>query len=191
VGRLVEKKGFDILIKAVQHISFPFHLKIIGAGGEYNHLAQMISDADLSGSVELCSPMTHTQLPGEYAKSDMVVVPSIIDQRGDCDGLPNVLLEGMASARPVIASDVGAINSAIVNGKTGILLPQKDDQKLADAIEFLASSLEERKKLGLAARKKVEADFELSTCTDRLCRFLGEVYARPLSIESHPPPGIA
>ncbi|MFQ5543666.1 MAG: glycosyltransferase [Nitrospiria bacterium] len=184
VGRLVEKKGFDILIKAVKRLSFPFYLKIIGAGLEYNHLAKMITDAGLSTCVELCSPMTHAQLPVEYAQSDIVVVPSIVDRKGDCDGLPNVLLEGMASARPVIASDVGAISSAIVNGKTGILLPQKDDRKLADAIKSLASSLKERRKLGLAARKRVEDDFELGACTDRLCRFLAEVYAQPLSIES-------
>ncbi len=176
VGRLVEKKGFHILLKAVSRLSFPFHLRIIGEGPERERLAAAITDADLSARVELCGGMTHTELPDEYAKAHIIVVPSILSGSGDRDGLPNVVLEGMASGRPVVAGDVGAIESAIVDGRTGMLLPPGDPSALASALETLVSVPGLCETLGYAGRRRVERDFELGACTERFCQFLETVY---------------
>ncbi len=176
VGRLVEKKGFHVLIEAVRRLSFPFHLRIIGEGPERERLTAAIRDADLSARVELCGGMTHAELPDEYAKAHIVVVPSMLSGSGDRDGLPNVVLEAMASGRPIAASDVGAIESAIVDGRTGMLLPPGDPSALAGALETLVREPGLCGKLGHAARQRVERDFDLGACTERLCRFLEAVY---------------
>lgn len=176
VGRLVEKKGFHILIEAVRRLSFPFYLRIIGEGPERARLAAAILEAGLSESVELCGGMTHTDLPGQYAKADIILVPSIQTGVGDRDGLPNVVLEAMASGRPIIGSDVGAIGSAVAQGETGMLLPPGDPSALAGALETLVRTPGLSIKFGQAARRRVERDFELGACTERFCRHLETVY---------------
>ncbi len=178
VGRLVEKKGFDVLIKALSQVSFPFYLRIVGEGPDKDQLEKDIQAANLSDRVELCGGMTHLELPNEYTKSHIVVVPSIVNRAGDRDGLPNVVLEAMASGRPVIATNVGAIKSAIVNGETGILVPSGDPGSLAKALEMLVNNPDMGERFGQNARQRVERDFELKACTDRLFRFLNSVYSQ-------------
>lgn len=177
VGRFVEKKGFHVLIQALKRLSFPFQLKIIGEGLEQERLERDIRDANLSDCVELCGGMTHAELPNAYKQAHIVVVPSIVDHRGDRDGLPNVVLEAMASGRPVIAGDVGAMGSAVVHRETGLLLPSGDAKALADALELLAKNPGLRKKLSRNARERIERDFELGRCTERLSRFIISAYS--------------
>lgn len=177
VGRLVEKKGFDVLIKAVRNLSFPFHLKIIGEGPERENMLRDISNGNLADCIELCGGLTHAELPDAYKNAHIVIVPSIVNRAGDRDGLPNVVLEAMASGRPIIASDVGAISSAIVDGKTGLLLPPGEPQKLSAALEALVQKPALCETIRNNARHGVERDFKLEICTERLCHFLRKVYA--------------
>lgn len=177
VGRLVEKKGFDVLIAAAARLSFPFLLRVIGEGPHRDRLEGSIAAAGLEKQVTLCGAMTHADLPDEYANAHAVVVPSIIDSAGDRDGLPNVILEAMASGRPVIASEVSAISSAITNEDTGLLVPPGDPAALAAALERIARSISLRAQLGDRARKRVEQDYEVGRCTKRFCDLLDSVYA--------------
>ncbi len=181
VGRLVEKKGFHVLIQALGQVSFPFHLRIIGEGPERKRLEKEIQTASLSDHIELLGGMTHAQLPNEYKQARIVVVPSIVNRVGDRDGLPNVVLESMASGRSVIATDVGAIQSAVVHKKTGLLLPPGNPNPLADALESLVKNPAFCERLGQNARDRVERDFELSACTDRLSQFLNSVYLQRIT----------
>jgi glycosyltransferase involved in cell wall biosynthesis len=177
VGRLVPKKGFPVLIDAASRLLAPFCLRIVGNGPGREALERQIAEAGLEDRVELAGPRTHDDLPAEYAAADIVVVPSVTDATGDRDGLPNVVLEAMSSARPVIASDVGAVSSAVVDGRTGVLVPPGDAGALTGAIEFLADQPECRARLGHEARARAERDFELHSCTTRLRHFLETVYA--------------
>ena len=170
VGRLVEKKGFDVLLDAVTRLTVPFRLKIVGDGPLRDALQQAIDRAGLDGQVELAGPRTHHELPAEYAAADLVVVPSVVDRDGDRDGLPNVVLEAMASMRPVVASDVAALGSAVVDGETGLLVPPRDPQALAAALDALGRRSAVRHRLGDNARARAEREFELGACTER---FLG------------------
>lgn len=185
VGRLVEKKGFDVLIKAISRVSFPFHLRIVGEGPDREQLEQGILAANLSDHVEFSGGMTHAALPNEYKKAHIVVVPSIVNRAGDRDGLPNVVLEAMSSGRPVIASKVGAIESAIDSGETGILLPPGDPEALAKALESLVKNPKLYERLGQNARQRIVQDFELGICTERLSRFLISVYSeQPIHVKT-------
>ena len=177
VGRLVPKKGFPVLVEAAAHVLAPFCLRIVGDGPGREALERQIAAAGLGHRIELAGPRTHDDLPAEYAAADIVIVPSVTDPSGDRDGLPNVVLEAMSSGRPVIASDVGAVGSAVVDGRTGVLVPAGDAGALTGAIEFLADQPECRERLGREARARVERDFELHSCTTRLRHFLETVYA--------------
>lgn len=177
VGRLVEKKGFHFLIDAASRLKFPFQLRIIGEGPERERLAQMISAYDLLGQVTLCGPRTHDQLPEEYARAHVVAVPSIVDEAGDRDGLPNVVLEAMASGRAVVASNAGAVGTAVRDNETGLLLPAGDPLSLALALTHLAKDLSLRVRLAATAREHVEQHYEMKGCSERFCHLLEEVYA--------------
>jgi len=177
VGRLVEKKGFHFLIEAVSRLKFPFQLRIIGAGPEHERLARMICTYHLSGQVMLCGPRLHDQLPEDYASAHVVTVPSIIDEAGDRDGLPNVVLEAMASGRAVVASKAGAIDAAVRNNETGLLLSPGDPLLLALALTRLAQDLALRERLAIAAREHVQQHYEVKSCSERFCHLLQEAYA--------------
>jgi glycosyltransferase involved in cell wall biosynthesis len=177
VGRLVEKKGFAVLVQALAHVSVPFRLRLVGDGPESERLAKAVRAAGLGDRVNLVGGRTHEELPGEYAAADVVVVPSVADGSGDRDGLPNVVLEAMASGRPVLASVVGAIATAVAQDATGLLVPPGDPGALAAALERLARDPERRQRLGLAGRVRAEREFELGACTERLRRTLEAAYA--------------
>jgi glycosyltransferase involved in cell wall biosynthesis len=176
VGRLVEKKGFLGLLSAVARLEMPFSLRIIGEGPEAGRLQDAIERLGLSERVTLCGGRTHADLPHEYAAADIVVVPSVLDRTGDRDGLPNVVLEAMASARPVVATRIGAIPTAVEHQRTGWLVGDGDPAALAEAIRVLGVDAERRARLGRAGRARVEQDFALPQCTERLRRVLEAAY---------------
>ena len=177
VGRLVEKKGFHFLIEAVSRLKFPFQLRIIGEGPEQDRLAEMISGNRLGQRVMLSGPRTHDQLPEEYARAHVVAVPSIVDSAGDRDGLPNVVLEGMASGRAVVASNAGAISAAVRDNETGLLLPAGDPLSLVLALTRLAQDLSLRERLAITARKHLEQHYDMRSCSGRFCQLLEGAYA--------------
>ena len=177
VGRLVEKKGLHILLAAVARLKFPFRLRIVGEGPERDHLSHMITANGLTGRVTLHGGMTHAELPAAYREAHVVVVPSVQDQSGDRDGLPNVVLEAMACGRPVVASDISAIGDAVAHGETGILVPPGDPVALASALEQLCPQTALRERLSRNGRERVERDYEVGRCTERFQQLLESVYS--------------
>lgn len=179
VGRLVEKKGLDDLVAAVALVERPVRVRIVGEGPERGRLAAAIAAARLDDLVELVGPLTHHELPAEYAAAHAVVVPSVEDATGDRDGLPNVVVEAMASGRAVIGTHAGAIGSGVVDGVTGLLVPPRDPVRLAAAIDGLGVDPAAWAALGAAGRERAERLFDLGACSAVLCRLLEDAYARP------------
>jgi glycosyltransferase involved in cell wall biosynthesis len=177
VARLVEKKGLEVLLQALAGLDLPFRLRIVGDGPLRPLLERAAAQSGLRGRVELPGTLTHHQLSEAYADANVVVVPSVQDSDGDRDGLPNVVLEAMASGRPVIASRIAAIPAAIQHERTGLLTPPANVPRLREAVERLAADPALRARLGAAARAAVVRDYELGNCTDRLCRCLENAYA--------------
>ena len=177
VGRLVEKKGFLVLLSAVARLDIPFSLRIIGDGPERGRLHEAIEMLGLADRVTLAGGRTHAELPDEYAAADIVIVPSVRDRSGDRDGLPNVVLEAMAASRPVVASRIGAIPMAVTHRQTGWLVGSGDAGALAGALRVLAAHADLRERLGRAGRARVTRDFAISLCTDRLLAVLEAAYA--------------
>jgi glycosyltransferase involved in cell wall biosynthesis len=177
VGRLVEKKGFHILIDAAARLREPFQLDIIGEGPEEKRLTGLIRAHNLESKIRLCGPKTHDDLPEAYSRAHVLVAPSIVDQSGDRDGLPNVVLEAMACGRPVIASDIAALGSAVIHQQTGLLTSAGNPESLAAAIELLANRRSILEELGTRARVLVEHKYDVHSCTERFHNLLRSAYA--------------
>ncbi|MGI6459772.1 MAG: glycosyltransferase [Candidatus Hydrogenedentales bacterium] len=138
VGRLVEKKGFDYLIDAcalLREDDMPFLCTLVGEGYLETLLRARIAELALENCVSLVPFRPHAELRTYYLRSDVLVAPSVVATDGDRDGLPNVILEAMASELPVIASDAGSIPEAVRDMQTGLLVPQGDAPALADALK--------------------------------------------------------
>jgi glycosyltransferase involved in cell wall biosynthesis len=172
----VEKKGFHFLIAALAGLKIPFTLTIAGDGPERERLRQLVLLNNLENRVVFCGVVTHSELPRMYAEADVVVVPSVQDRSGDRDGLPNVVLEAMASGRAVVATDAGAIASAIVDSENGLLVSPGDPVVLGQAIRRLAESSELRERLGRNGRQHAERDYEVGQCSERFHQLLTSVY---------------
>jgi glycosyltransferase involved in cell wall biosynthesis len=177
VGRLVEKKGFHVLIDAVSRLGSTWRLRIVGDGPEKDALAAGARGCGIADRVAFCGAMTHDVLPREYRRADVVVVPSICDSSGDRDGLPNVVLEAMASSAAIVGTDAGAITSAIRDGATGLIVPAGDAIALASALARLAAAPGLRRRLGDAARAAVEHEFDACRCAGTFVSVLREAYA--------------
>jgi glycosyltransferase involved in cell wall biosynthesis len=177
VGRLVEKKGFGVLVEALALGGAGWRLRIVGDGPLRPQLEDAIARRGLQQHIALVGPLTHRELPAAYAAAHAVAVPSVEDGTGDRDGLPNVVIEAMASGRAVVASAVGAIGTGVEDGATGVLVPPGDAAALAAALDRLAASPALRARLGGAARASAERQFELDRCTGRFLDVLKRAYA--------------
>jgi glycosyltransferase involved in cell wall biosynthesis len=107
------------------------------------------------------------ELPAYYALADIVAVPSVRDDAGNVDGLPNVLLEGMASGSAVVASAVAGIPQAVRDGTEALLVAERDPEALAEAIVKLLKSKAMRDALGAAARARARELFDWSRVGER------------------------
>lgn len=176
IGRLVEKKGFDVLIGAVARCP-DVTLRIVGDGPLRELLDDQIRALGAVDRIALAGARTHAELPAEYAASHAVAVPSVVDASGDRDGLPNVVLEAMASGRAVIGTDVGAITSAVRQAETGLVVPPRNVEAITAAIAALAAQPGWRAELGARGRRVVEREYDMRQCAGRFAQLVESAYA--------------
>ncbi|MBM4050473.1 MAG: colanic acid biosynthesis glycosyltransferase WcaL, partial [Planctomycetes bacterium] len=127
-GRLIEKKGFELLIRAcalLRDQGRKFRCQIVGEGEERGRLEALIADLRLQEAVELVGALPHDEVVKRLDAATVFVMPSVIASDGDRDGLPNVLLEALAMEVPSVASNVSAIPELIRDGETGLLVPPR------------------------------------------------------------------
>jgi glycosyltransferase involved in cell wall biosynthesis len=159
-GRLVRKKGFEVLIDAAVHLKAEWpnlRVLIAGDGDLKDDLTRRA--AALSGTVEMIGRRSQDEIAELAGAADVIAVPSVHDEAGNVDGLPNFALEALATATPVVASRVGGLPAAIEDGDTGLLVAERDPRALADAIAALLRSPTWGRQLGTAARLRVSRDF--------------------------------
>lgn len=150
VGRLVEKKGFDVLLRALGEVSFPYRLQIVGDGPERARLEALAAGLP----VEFLGQLGRADLSDVYARSDIAVFPSRRASTGDQDGLPVAMLEAMGAGCAIVASDLPGLAEAIQSGRSGIIVRHSSENDLRDAITALATDEEHREALGKAARER-------------------------------------
>ncbi|HMA37803.1 MAG TPA: glycosyltransferase [Chloroflexia bacterium] len=159
LGRLVYKKGFEYLIAAAPTILARHpgaHVYIAGAGDLARDLQAQATRLGVADQVHLPGKVSHDDVPLYLGGCDVFVLPSVIDQSGNVDGLPNTLLEALAAGCAVVASNVAGVPLAVQDGHTGLLVPPKDPAALATAISTLLADPALRRRLGGAGRQKIE-----------------------------------
>ncbi|MEY6432458.1 glycosyltransferase family 4 protein [Thioalkalicoccus limnaeus] len=164
VGRLVEKKGFDVLIDAcgiLRDRGIAFSCRIVGEGVERATLSARIGQLNLGAKVRLVGPQPHAELIETFREAAVVAAPCVIGADGDRDGLPTVLLEAMALGIPCVATDVTGIPELVRDGDTGLCVPQRDPRALADALERLLDDTDLGIDLAARARCVIEQDFDI------------------------------
>lgn len=162
VGYLIERKGFEYLIRAMPHVLTEHEnvrLKIVGSGPLESKLKSLIYELDLGDHVEIIKNVSDENLLMMYNSADLFVLPSIVDSQGNTEGLGVVLLEAMACEVPVIGSDVGGIPDIIYEGVTGLLIPEKDVFKLFKVILNMIESVDLRKEIGINGYLMVKEKF--------------------------------
>ena len=161
VGRLVERKGVTHLIEAVRRLPADLRgrLVVIGDGPERAALETQARDSGLGDRVEIRGRVSDESLRATYARSDVLVLPSILDARGDTEGLGVVLLEAMSYGVPVVASDIGGITDIVEHDQSGLLVPPGDPAALAQTLERLARDPALRARLGAAGAQRVRSAF--------------------------------
>lgn len=170
VGRLVEKKGFHILIEALRILASEGHAvrcRIVGAGEDEADLRAQIANCGLQG-VTLSGPMPQEAIKTAMSGAAMLACPCVVGEDGNRDGMPTVLLEAMALGLPCIGSDVTGIPELIEDGKTGLIAPEGDAPALARAIARLLDDPALRHRLSTAARQVIERDYDIRRNVPRL-----------------------
>lgn len=176
IGRLTEKKGFDILIRACKILKeeqIPFLCQIIYVSGNFEkEIFQLYGQLDLNGFVEFIPELSQEDVITHYLSADCFVLPCRIAGSNDRDGIPNVILEALAMELPVVTTPISGIPEVMENDKTGLLVNPENADELAIAIERLYSDKELRRKLGKAGRDFVIQHFEISSNVDRLLKII-------------------
>ena len=156
VGRLVPKKGFDVLIRACGELKrrgVGFDLVILGGGGLRDELAALAREQGIGDQVTLLGSRPQAEVIEQLAAAEVFALSPVVLPSGDRDGIPNVLLEAMAAGVPVVATMVSGIPEVITDGDTGRLVPPHRPDLLADALADLLTSDDERGRLGAAGRE--------------------------------------
>lgn len=170
VGRLSHVKGLPILFEALKHLNqnLPnLTLCIVGEGPERARLEALAADVDID--VTFMGFQTQDQVVQEMATCDFLVLPSF------AEGVPVVLMEAMASGKPVIATRIAGVHELVDHGQSGLLVHPGDAHGLADAIAQLCHDPQLRERMGSVGRAKVEAEFDIDGEAARLAAlFHGE-----------------
>ncbi len=183
LGRIVPKKGFDVLVRALPSllISYPnVHVVIGGDGVQREELLRLAAELKVSEHLHMPGRIPWDKVPAFLAMGDVFVLPSVKDASGNLDGLPTVLLEAMALGKAVVATNVGGIPLVITDKINGLLCPPGDYNALSQSICLLIRNASLRQQLGQSARHSVEEQFNWQEVARRITNLFanGKVNAR-------------
>jgi glycosyltransferase involved in cell wall biosynthesis len=183
VSRLVYKKGLTYLLEAWPRIlaAHPSAVLVIAGYGDLRaELERRAAELGILASVRFPGQLERERAARYVAAADVYVVPSIRDQRGNVDGLPNALLEGMGAGRPIVASRVAGIPDVIGDGAHGLLTPERDPAALAAAISRLLADRALAERLGAAARRRVQQELTWDIAAERFEQAYQKALRKPI-----------
>jgi glycosyltransferase involved in cell wall biosynthesis len=200
-GALFERKGFADLVAACAILDaggVPFRCAIVGDGPQRGKLEALISASHLGDRVQLVGPLPHGEVIRRYADADIFVLPclarsvGVIDDEADIlkgleawfegkasvikDGIPNVLVEAMAMAVPVVSTRTAGIPELIQHGENGLLVSAREPEQLAEAIRRLVEDPDLRRRLGQRGLDTVRSRFDRG----RTVRDLADIFTAQL-----------
>jgi glycosyltransferase involved in cell wall biosynthesis len=178
-GRLVRKKGFEYLIDALRDVPGT----ILAIAGEGTLAAELHARAETNGvadRVRFLGNQTQDSVAEYLAAADMICVPSVRDDSGNVDGLPNVVLEALASATPLITTAAGGIGGTVEHDRTALVVPERDPRAISAAMIRLIASPGLAREIGTAGRALVQSHFGWERAGERF----EAAYDRALAMKS-------
>ena len=170
VGRLVPKKGYDVLLRALALLpaDLDWRFDHIGGGPELARLQALAEELGLTGRIDWRGALPQQDVLELYRSSDLFVLPSRITPDGDRDGLPNVMVEAASQRLCCIGSNISGIPELFQDGENGLLVPPEDAPALAEALARAMRDPGLRQRLGDAAEARVRADFDAAASVRQL-----------------------
>ena len=164
VGRAVEKKGLDTLLKALSLLPDDLHWRWthIAGGPLLKDLKSLGAELKLSDRLEFLGSQSQARVLQSYQESDIFILPCRIAADGDRDGLPNVIVEAQSQKVPVISSPISGIPELIEDGQNGLLVEPDQPDFLMQAIVDLSRAPQRRSAMGEEGMKRVHANFNAS-----------------------------
>ncbi len=178
-GRLVRKKGFEYLIDALAGLPGAT-LAIAGDGTLADELRARARTLGVADRIRFLGDQTQDEVAGCFAAADAIVVPSVRDDSGNVDGLPNVVMEALASGTPLVTTDAGGIGTVVRDGETALVVAQRDAAALTSALGALFAEPVRGGAIGARARAMVERDFGWGRTAERF----EDAYTQALAFKS-------
>ncbi len=163
LGRLARTKGYHILLKAAKILcdsGIDLHVTLAGSGTRLAYLKTLSRSLGIKDRVTFPGFIRHDRVSDLFAGTDVFVMPSVIHRSGEKDGIPNVIMEALLHRVPVVASDISGIGEVIVHQETGLLVPQRDPDRLAEALLRMIQDREFALKLAEQGRDRVLRQFD-------------------------------
>lgn len=170
VGRAVEKKGFDILLRALSLLPAGLNWRLvhIGGGDLLKKLQALASELGIAEKIVWHGSLSQTEVLQQYRTADIFALACRITADGDRDGLPNVIVEASSQALVCISTDISGIPELLTDGENGFVVPPECPQALSRALEQAIRDPALRKRLGEAAERKVRGHFDHQTSIRQL-----------------------
>ena len=170
VGRLVEKKGLEYSIQAVMQLARAHRVQydIVGEGPLRGSLAELIDKLDAGSCVKLHGAQSGDVVRKMMAAAHLFVLASVTAQDGDEEGTPVSLMEAQAVGMPVVATFHGGIPEIVLDGQSGMLVPERDVRALSEALKFLVEHPQKWREMGRAGRNHVEQHFDVEKLNGQL-----------------------
>lgn len=177
VGRLVERKGAEYAIRAIAALrgqGREVRLVVVGDGPERPKLEALATELGVADSVRLAGALPHDAVAAHYRSASALLMPAVTDWKGEQEGFGMVLVEAMASGLPIVASRSGGIPDVVIDGETGLLVPERDAAALASAATRLLDDPMLSARLAEGGRERLQERF----APERIAQGFDAVYRR-------------
>jgi glycosyltransferase involved in cell wall biosynthesis len=171
VGRLVEQKGYDRLLRACAALAMEgerFQCRIVGDGPLRGKLEALARELHLDDRVRFVGKMFHDELIEQYAAADLFALLCVPASDDDRDGIPNTLIEAMAMELPAVSTRFSGVPELVTDGETGLLVDTDDHDGAVAALRVLLRDSDLRHRMGVAGRRRVRDAFTIEASTAAL-----------------------
>ena len=154
IGRLIPRKGFQFLIRALpqilEKVSYSFEIEIVGDGPYHGELLKLADALGVTSHIRFAGSVPYPKLPQKYRDADIFILPSL------AEGMPLVVLEAMGTGLPIVVSRVQGVDELVVDGVNGALFDPSDVDGLAHALVKVINAGEGRIEMGKASVERVK-----------------------------------